>query len=127
MNKTGTSTNTNLTQPALTALYAQGWLYLWPGHAEAYGLATLEAQAAGLPVISENTAGVPEVVRDGETGILTAERDIPAYASAITALAGDAPRRAAMADAARRFAQTERGLNTAARRLDTLLREVTRQ
>ncbi|WP_374634896.1 glycosyltransferase family 4 protein [Paracoccus sp. (in: a-proteobacteria)] len=113
-----------LSQPALAALYAQGWLYLWPGHAEAYGLAALEAQAAGLPVISENTAGVPEVVRDGDTGILTPPGDTTAYARAIAALAKDAPRRAAMAAAARRFAHDERGLEAAAHRLDTLLREV---
>lgn len=113
-----------LDRPALAALYARGWLYLWPGHAEAYGLAALEAQAAGLPVISENTAGTPEVVRDGETGILTPARDTAAYAGAIAALAGDGPRRAAMADAARRFVHGERGLDAAARRLDTLLREV---
>lgn len=121
-----------LDQPALATLYAQGWLYLWPGHAEAYGLAALEAQAAGLPVISENTAGVPEVVRDGETGILTAPGDTAAYARAIAALAGnmltgDAPRRAVMAAAARRFAHDERGLDAAAHRLDTLLHEVARQ
>lgn len=113
-----------LDQPALAALYAQGWLYLWPGHAEAYGLAALEAQAAGLPVISERTAGTPEVVRDGETAILTPERDIPTYARAIAALAADAPRRAAMADAARRFAHDERGLDAASLRLDRLLCEV---
>ena len=113
-----------LDQPRLAALYATGWLYLWPGHAEAYGLAALEAQAAGLPVISEATAGVPEVVRDGETGLLTPERDAHAYAAAITTLASDPPRRATMADAARRFAHGARGLDAAARRLDTLLREV---
>ncbi len=113
-----------LDQPALAALYAQGWLYLWPGHAEAYGLAALEAQAAGLPVISEATAGVPEVVKDGETGILTPEHDPSAYTSAITALAFDPPRRAKMAQAARHFAADERGLDAAARRLDTLLREI---
>ena len=101
----------------MAALYAQGWLYLWPGHAEAYGLAALEAQAAGLPVISEATAGVPEVVKDGETGILTPEHDPSAYTSAITALAFDPPRRAKMAQAARHFAADERGLDAAARRL----------
>ena len=116
-----------LDQPALAALYAQGWLYLWPGHAEAYGLAALEAQAAGLPVISEATAGVPEVVENGKTGILTAERDTAAYAAAIAALAFDPARRAEMANAARRFVHQERGLDAAARRLDTLLREVAKQ
>ena len=42
---------------------------------------------------------------------------------AVAALAGDAPRRAAMAAAARQFAHGERGLDAAAHRLDALLRE----
>lgn len=64
------------------------------------------------------------MVKDGETGILTPEHDPSAYTSAITALAFDPPRRAKMAQAARHFAADERGLDAAARRLDTLLREI---
>ena len=41
----------------------RGAIYAWPGCGEAYGLAYLEAQAAGLPVVAQETAGVPEVVR----------------------------------------------------------------
>ncbi len=58
-------------------------LYCWPGCGEAYGLAYLEAQAAGLPVVAQDIAGVPEVVRNGETGILTPAGDIAAYAEAV--------------------------------------------
>ncbi len=115
-----------LDRPGLAALFAQGWLYLWPGHAEAYGLAALEAQAAGLPVISEETAGTPEVVENGRTGLLTPARDTGAFARAIATLAFDAPRRADMAAAARRFARGDRGLDTASRRLDTLLQKALR-
>ena len=45
------------------AMLARGGVYVWPGCGEAYGLAYLEAQAAGLPVVAQHTAGVPEVVR----------------------------------------------------------------
>ncbi|SMO65966.1 glycosyltransferase family 4 protein [Paracoccus laeviglucosivorans] len=113
-----------LAQPELAALYRSGWAYLWPGHAEAYGLAALEAQAAGLPVISEATAGVPEVVQDGITGLLTPERDVDAYAQAITRMLTDADMRDRLAGAARRFVQGERDLAAAAARLDGLLRGV---
>ena len=61
-------------------------LYCWPGCGEAYGLAYLEAEAAGIPVVAQDIAGVPEVVRNGETGILTPAGDIAAYADAIRAL-----------------------------------------
>ena len=46
---------------------AEGALYAWPGFGEAYGLAYLEAQAAGLPVVAQDIDGVPGVVRNGET------------------------------------------------------------
>jgi len=115
-----------LDQPALAALFATGAIYLWPGHGEAYGLAALEAQAAGLPVISENTAGVPEVLRDGVTGLLTPEREVPAYAAAVAGLLADPARRDAMALAARSFAGQERSLGRAAVTLGAILDEAMR-
>ncbi len=97
-------------------------IYAWPGCGEAYGLAYLEAQAAGLPVVAQRTAGVPEVVRTGLTGLLTAEGDIVAYASAIGELLEDASKRTEMARAARRFVVDERSLATAAKAIDEILR-----
>lgn len=43
-------------------------LFLLPSEKESFGLAALEAMAAGVPVISSNTGGLPEVNRDGVTG-----------------------------------------------------------
>ena len=106
---------------------AGGGIYTWPGCGEAYGLAYLEAQAAGLPVVAQDTAGVPEVVRDGETGILTAPGDIDAYASAVARLLADGEERQAMSRAARRFVLEERSLDAAAHRLDAILPVVPRQ
>ena len=100
---------------------AGGGIYVWPGCGEAYGLAYLEAQAAGLPVVAQETAGVPEVVRDGETGILTAPGNIDAYASAVARLLADDEERQAMSRAARRFVLEERSLDAAASRLDGIL------
>lgn len=96
-------------------------LYVWPGHGEAYGLAYLEAQAAGLPVIAERIAGVPEVVRNGETGILTAPGDAEAYADAITELLTHRDRRREMARNARHFARIERSIENAASTLNDIL------
>ncbi len=58
-------------------LLGQGGTYVWPGTGEAYGIAYMEAQAAGLPVVAQATAGVPEVVQDGVTGMLTADWRYP--------------------------------------------------
>jgi glycosyltransferase involved in cell wall biosynthesis len=105
------------------AALAEGGIYVWPGSGEAYGIAYLEAQAAGLPVVAQETAGVPAVVRHGETGILTPEGDVDAYAAAIRVLLTDDARREAYATAARAFVLEERSLTHAARRLATLLNE----
>ena len=64
---------------------------------EAFGMAILEAQAAGLPVVAGNSHGVRDIVGDGETGHLTPQRDAPAFAAALGGLLDDPARRATMA------------------------------
>ncbi|NLR98305.1 glycosyltransferase family 4 protein [Rhizobium sp. P38BS-XIX] len=101
---------------------ATAGLYVWPGCNEAYGLAYLEAQAAGLPVVAQATAGVPEVVMANKTGLLTPEGDIAAYADAIVQLLQDRKQRQTMANAAYDFVHHERSLVAASKRLRTILR-----
>lgn len=79
-----------LNQTDIATLFARSSLYVWPGCGEAYGLAYLEAQAAGVPVVAFNTAGVPEVVDHGNTGLLTPEGDDELFAAAISMLLGNA-------------------------------------
>lgn len=109
----------------IAALLAGGGIYVWPGCGEAYGLAYLEAQAAGLPVVAQETAGVPAVVEAGVTGILTPEGDVAAYAAAVGTLLADREKRDAMGSAARRFVLGERSLAIAARKLDRILKDHT--
>jgi glycosyltransferase involved in cell wall biosynthesis len=109
---------------AVPAALREADIYVWPGCGEAYGLAYLEAQAAGLPVIAQNTAGVPEVVRDGLTGLLSPAGDVAAFALAIERLLTDAAERRRMADAAHRFVAGERSLEAAAARLAAILPKV---
>jgi glycosyltransferase involved in cell wall biosynthesis len=102
-------------------LLSQAAVYVWPGCGEAYGLAYLEAQAAGLPVVAQAIAGVPEVVSHGRTGLLTPAGDIDAYARAIEQLLTGQDERSAFAHAARIFAGEERSLDRAAVRLGEIL------
>lgn len=53
-------------------------LFLLPSITESFGLAALEAMAAGVPVISSNTGGIPEVNIDGVSGYLSEVGDIEA-------------------------------------------------
>ncbi|NKL63491.1 glycosyltransferase family 4 protein [Rhizobium leguminosarum] len=107
----------------IAELLGHGGLYVWPGCGEAYGLAYLEAQAAGLPVVAQETAGVPAVVEAGVTGLLTPDGDVSAYAEAVAALLDDRQRRDAMGQAARRLVLGERSLVMAAQLLNGILRD----
>ncbi len=96
-------------------------LYVWPGFGEAYGIAYLEAAAAGLPVLAMDCGGIGSVVADGETGVLTPEGDLGAYAAALAALIADAPRRERLGAAGQRMVLGERTVERAAARLSEAL------
>jgi glycosyltransferase involved in cell wall biosynthesis len=107
--------------PSVAARLAAADVFVWPGTNEAYGMAYLEAQAAGLPVVAQATAGVPTVVRHGATGLLTPPGDDAAYAAAIARLITDPPLRHRLGHAARQFVVEERSLSAAATHLRRLL------
>jgi glycosyltransferase involved in cell wall biosynthesis len=114
-----------LDQADIAERLASAGIYVWPGCGEAYGLAYLEAQAAGLPVVAQAIAGVPDVVIDGRTGLLTPADDVSAYAVAIRRLVSDDGERQRLARGARSFVQGERSLPSASRRLMSIIREFT--
>lgn len=97
-------------------------LYVWPAAGEAYGMALLEAQAAGLPVVAGRERGVPDLVRDGETGLLCPPGDAAAFATAVMRLIDDGTLRRRLGRSAQDLTLTERGLVAAARRLDEIIR-----
>ena len=105
----------------LPALYASADVYVWPAIHEAFGMAFLEAQAAGLPVVAGRERGVPEVVREGEAGLLAAAGDAKSFAAALAELLGDPERRRAMGSRARAIALAEHDIAPAAARLDAIL------
>ncbi|MBL8669515.1 MAG: glycosyltransferase family 4 protein [Alphaproteobacteria bacterium] len=110
----------------VAALCAACDLMLWPAVNEAYGMALLEAQAAGLPVVAGRSGGVPAIVRNGQTGRLVPVGDAAAFAAATRALlADDAARRAASAQALEVTA-AEHDLAGASRRIDAALRRLVR-
>jgi len=79
-------------------------LFVFPSLFEALGIALVEAAACGLPAIASRTGGIVDVVDDAHSGLLVPPGDPGALAGALTALAGDGARRAAMGAAARAVA-----------------------
>jgi glycosyltransferase involved in cell wall biosynthesis len=106
----------------LPATYASADLYLWPAINEAYGMAFLEAQAAGLPVVAGRTGGVPAVVADGITGVLTPIGDAAAFAAATARLLDDPKARAQLGKAARARVNARHDERAAAHALAVALR-----
>ena len=92
--------------------------------AEGFGLVCAEAQAMALPVVATRVGGIPEVVADGESGLLVRERDQAALADRIVRLLLDPALRDRMGEAGRR--RVERCFNgwTQARRLEGLYARV---
>lgn len=105
----------------LAAIYASCDLYVWPAINEAFGMAILEAQAAGLPVIAGANPGVAGIVANGITGRLVDAGAPGRFADAVTGLLDNSKERAAMGAAARRKTMTRHGIKTAAAILDQAL------
>ncbi len=91
-------------RPNAPALLPAFDLIAVPSHVEPLGNATLEAMAAGLPVVGSRVGGIPEMVVDGETGLLVPSRDAARLADALASLADDPARRRAMGASGRRRA-----------------------
>ena len=100
--------------PEVAALLDRADLFVLPsvvgadGHMEGIPVALMEALAAGVPVVSTRLSGIPELVRDGETGLLAEPGDPVSLRAASRALDQRARRRRdARAAAGRRLVEDE--------------------
>jgi glycogen synthase len=107
-----------LSREEIRQLYSHAAIFVCPSVYEPFGITNLEAMACERPVVATAVGGIPEVVVDGETGVLVPVAFDPAepmtpvdparlaadLAAAINALMADPARRAAMGAAGRRRA-----------------------
>ncbi len=108
----------------LAGVYAACDLCAWPAVNEAYGMALLEAQAAGVPVVSRAVRGVPDVVCDGRTGLLAPAGERGSMAKRMRELLLDGRRRSDLGRSAALFVAEERSIPAAAVRLGGWLRDL---
>jgi glycosyltransferase involved in cell wall biosynthesis len=91
----------------VAALYRRATVVVHPARWEGFGLAMLEAMLAGKPVVAARAGSAPELVADGETGLLVPVDDATALADAVRTLLADPPRAEAMGRAGLERARTE--------------------
>ena len=92
----------------MPGLYNAADVFLFPTvRVEAFGMVTAEAMATGLPVVVSRVGAIPEVVRDGESGVLVPPGDVDALTAAIEGVLADPERAAALGRRGR-----ERALST---------------
>jgi glycosyltransferase involved in cell wall biosynthesis len=80
---------------------ARASIYAQPSYFEALPMSILEAMACGLPVLATLVGGIPDVVADGEHGLLVPPRDVDALTAALDRLLADATLRRRMGAYAR--------------------------
>jgi glycosyltransferase involved in cell wall biosynthesis len=75
--------------PDVTAWLRRAALLVHPARWEGFGLALLEAMLAELPVVATRVSSIPEIVADGETGLLVPRNDADALAAALARVLDD--------------------------------------
>ena len=98
-----------LPKPEVIQLLSHATVFACPSVYEPLGIVNLEAMACATAVVASRTGGIPEVVADGQTGLLVPPGEPEPLAAALNALIRDPDRAAAMGQAGRKRAVAEFG------------------
>jgi len=96
-----------LPKPEVIQLLTHATVFACPSIYEPLGIVNLEAMACGTAVVGSRTGGIPEVVADGETGLLVPVGEPEPLADALNVLLRDPDRAEAMGQAGRKRAVSE--------------------
>jgi glycosyltransferase involved in cell wall biosynthesis len=105
-------------------LLAGSDIFVLPSLNEGLGLVLIEAMAANLPVVATRVGGVPEVVEEGQTGLLVEARDSDQISSAILRLARDRALRERMGRAGRDRADAHFSIQATVRRTEQIYNDL---
>lgn len=109
-----------LEQQSIEQWLAIGDIFVWPAVNEAYGLALLEALAAGLPAVVQNYGGVSSIVEHKKTGYVTNPNNRQAFTRALRKLINDEDLRKNMATASVKKFATEHRYDMAVGKIDVI-------
>jgi glycosyltransferase involved in cell wall biosynthesis len=102
-------------------------LYVHPSLKEAFGLAVVEAMAMGKAVVATTVGGLPEVVAQGETGLLVPSGDAESLAETVVSLLQDPVRRERMGRNGKARVQEQFSLDVSIMQMEQLYGEVLRR
>ncbi|MDY6854428.1 MAG: glycosyltransferase family 4 protein [Thermodesulfobacteriota bacterium] len=111
----------------LSYFYKQADIFILPSLSEGFGIVLLEAMSFGLPIIATRAGAIPELVRDGENGLLVPSQNPQALADAIESLLQSPNLRAEYGRNGYNFAQDKREFyswDTVGERILTSIREL---
>jgi glycosyltransferase involved in cell wall biosynthesis len=80
----------------LAVEYRSADVFVLPSHFEAMPLVLVEAMVAGLPIVASQVGGIPDIVSEGENGLLVPPRDVPSLTAALRTLLNERELREAM-------------------------------
>jgi glycosyltransferase involved in cell wall biosynthesis len=114
----------DISDDELAGYYKRCALFVLPSGQEGFGIVFLEAMRFAKPCIGGNVGGTPEVVEDGQTGLLVPFGDVDALERALDRLLADSALRKQMGIAGRRRLLTQFVFERFRARLEGYLREL---
>lgn len=111
-------------QDQVARFYEEADVFCLPSYAEGVPTVLMEAMASGLPVVATRIDGVPELVEDGESGLLVAPASAPQLAAALARLDDDPDLASRIGQAGRETVVSRFDMEESAKRIQALFAEV---
>ena len=105
-------------------VFKESSIFCLPSYAEGFPMAVLDAWAYGLPVVTTPVGGIPDIVVDGENGLLFNPGDVDALAAKLEQLIKNADLRKTLSEEAKKLADTTFNAATIAQRLADIYEKI---